>query len=136
MPAAHSLPRCSEAVEGATPASAASVLAGRARTVRETTTPAAAGGLDLPGQLLGALALSLLAAGAIEGGGDGFSARVTGGVFGVAVLGALLSAGGGQGVTHGLHAALIAAAAVALAGAALTAALIPGRPPTGGPPRG
>ena len=55
------------------------------------------------------------------------TARVTGGVFGVAVLGALLSAGGGQGFTHGLHAALIAAAAVALAGTALTAALIPGR---------
>ena len=64
------------------------------------------------------------------------TARVTGGVFGVAVLGALLSAGGGQGFTHGLHAALIAAVAVALAGTALTAALIPGRPPAAGPPRG
>jgi hypothetical protein len=63
------------------------------------------------------------------------TARVTGGVFGVAVLGARLSAGGGQGFTRGLHAALIAAA-VALAGTALSAALIPGRPPAGGPPRG
>jgi len=47
------------------------------------------------------------------------TARLAGGVFGVAVLGALLSAGG-------LHTAMIAAAAVALAGAVLTAAFIPG----------
>jgi DHA2 family methylenomycin A resistance protein-like MFS transporter len=47
------------------------------------------------------------------------SARLIGGVFGVAVLGALMSAG--------LHAALIAAAAVALAGAVLTAVFMPGR---------
>jgi hypothetical protein len=64
------------------------------------------------------------------------TARVTGGVFGVAVLGALLSAGSGQGLTSGLHAALVVAAVVALTGAALTGALIPGRPPAGGPPRG
>ncbi len=64
------------------------------------------------------------------------TARVTGGVFGVAVLGALLSAGGGQGFTRGLQAALIVAAAVALAGTALTAALIPGQPLAAGPPRG
>jgi DHA2 family methylenomycin A resistance protein-like MFS transporter len=61
------------------------------------------------------------------------TARFIGGVFGVAVLGALLSASGsgspGQALTHGLHTALIAAAAVALAGALLTAAFIPGKPP-------
>jgi len=55
------------------------------------------------------------------------TARLAGGVFGVAVLGALLSAGG-------LHAAMIAAAAVALAGALLTAVFIPGKPPTAGSP--
>jgi hypothetical protein len=58
-------------------------------------------------------------------------------VFGVAVLGALLSAGGSGGAdqafTRGLHAAMIAAAAVALAGAALTAAFIPGKAPAGIP---
>jgi hypothetical protein len=67
------------------------------------------------------------------------TARLAGGVFGVAVLGALLSAGGSGGVdrafTHGLHTALIAAAAVALAGALLTAAFIPGKPPKSGSPR-
>ena len=66
------------------------------------------------------------------------TARLAGGVFGVAVLGALLSAGGSGGAdqafTRGLHAAMIAAAAVALAGAALTAAFIPGKAPAGGPP--
>jgi hypothetical protein len=60
-------------------------------------------------------------------------------VFGVAVLGALRSAGGSGGVdrafTHGLHTALIAAAAVALAGALLTAAFIPGKAPNSGSPR-
>jgi DHA2 family methylenomycin A resistance protein-like MFS transporter len=65
------------------------------------------------------------------------TARLVGGVFGVALLGALMSAGasspaGGRGaaahvLTSGLHAALIAAAAVALAGAVLTAVFIPGR---------
>ncbi len=65
------------------------------------------------------------------------TARLVGGVFGVAVLGALMSAGAvspaaGSGdaaevLTHGLHAALIAGAAVALAGAALTGVFIPGR---------
>lgn len=59
------------------------------------------------------------------------AARLAGGVFGVAVLGALLPAGGGKGhdqaFTTGLHTALIAAGAVALAGALLTAAFIPGQ---------
>jgi len=65
------------------------------------------------------------------------TARLVGGVFGVAVLGALMSAGaltpaGGSGdaaqvLTHGLHAALVAAAVVALAGAVLAAVFIPGR---------
>jgi EmrB/QacA subfamily drug resistance transporter len=58
------------------------------------------------------------------------TARLVGGVFGVAVLGALLPAGGSsshdQAFTSGLHTALIAAAAVALAGALLTTAFIPG----------
>jgi len=66
------------------------------------------------------------------------TARLAGGVFGVAVLGALLSAGGSgsadQAFTRGLHAAMIAAAAVALAGTVLTAAFIPGKAPAGGPP--
>jgi len=58
------------------------------------------------------------------------TARVAGGVFGVAVLGALFSSGGGAG--SGLHGALSAAAAVALARAVLTAAFIPGRSPVAG----
>ena len=72
------------------------------------------------------------------------TARLVGGVFGVAVLGALMSAGASipaavsadaaQALTRGLHAALVAAAAVALAGAVLTAAFIPGRPGAGSPP--
>jgi hypothetical protein len=66
------------------------------------------------------------------------TARLAGGVFGVAVLGALLPAGGSGGAdqafTRGLHAAMIVAAAVAVAGAVLTAALIPGKAPAGGPP--
>jgi DHA2 family methylenomycin A resistance protein-like MFS transporter len=143
------------------------VLVGR--TVRETP-QAAGGGLDLPGQVLGAAALGLLAAGAIEGGKHGFAAalplglfaggaaslaafirverrrahptnltaRLAGGVFGVAVLGPLLSAGGSGGAdqafTHGLHTAMIAAPAVALAGAVLTAAFIPGKAPAGASP--
>ena len=60
------------------------------------------------------------------------TARLAGGVFGVAVLGALLPAGGsgaGQAFAHGLHTALIAAAAVALAGAVLTAVFIPSKAP-------
>ena len=61
------------------------------------------------------------------------TARIAGGVFGVAVLGALVSASGGAGAgqafTHGLHTALTVAAAVAFTGALLTAAFIPGRPP-------
>jgi hypothetical protein len=64
------------------------------------------------------------------------TARLAGGVFGVAVL---LSAGGSGGVdrafTHGLHTALIAAAAAALAGALLAAAFIPGKAPKSGSPR-
>jgi MFS transporter, DHA2 family, methylenomycin A resistance protein len=76
------------------------------------------------------------------------TARLVGGVFGVAVLGALMSAGAvapasavapgagsagvGEALTGGLHAALIAAAAVALAGAVLTAVFLPGRPRTAG----
>jgi DHA2 family methylenomycin A resistance protein-like MFS transporter len=58
------------------------------------------------------------------------TARVTGGVFGVAVLGALLPAGrtGGQSFaaafTSGLHTALVVAAVTALAGAAAAAAFI------------
>jgi DHA2 family methylenomycin A resistance protein-like MFS transporter len=67
------------------------------------------------------------------------TARLAGGVFGVAVLGALLPAGvgggAGQAFAHGLHAALIAAAAVALAGALLTAAFIPGKSPASASPR-
>ena len=67
------------------------------------------------------------------------TARLAGGVFGVAVLGALLpagdSGGAGQAFAHGLHAALIAAAAVALAGALLTAAFIPGKSPASASPR-
>jgi DHA2 family methylenomycin A resistance protein-like MFS transporter len=66
------------------------------------------------------------------------TARLAGGVFGVAVLGALLSAGGSGGAdqafTRGLHTAMIAAAAVALAGAVLTAAFIPGKARAGGSP--
>ena len=62
------------------------------------------------------------------------SARLVGGVFGVAVLGALMSAGGGaQGLTRGLHTAMIVAAGVALAGALLCAAFIPGKSPADGP---
>ena len=74
------------------------------------------------------------------------TARLVGGVFGVALLGALMSAGapmpaGGSGgtaqaLTHGLHAALVAAAAVALAGAVLTAVFIPGRSPAESRPVG
>jgi MFS transporter, DHA2 family, methylenomycin A resistance protein len=62
------------------------------------------------------------------------TARLVGGVFGVAVLGALMSAGAGgpvgagEALTRGLHAALIAAAVVAVAGAVLTALFLPGRP--------
>ncbi|HVT70010.1 MAG TPA: MFS transporter, partial [Trebonia sp.] len=54
------------------------------------------------------------------------TARVAGGVFGVAVLGALLPAAGqpSPAFTAGLHAALVVAAAVALAGAAAAAAFI------------
>ncbi len=64
------------------------------------------------------------------------SARLVGGVFGVAVLGALISDGGGaQGFTHGLHTAMIVAAGVALAGALLCAAFIPGRPRADGAAR-
>jgi DHA2 family methylenomycin A resistance protein-like MFS transporter len=66
------------------------------------------------------------------------SARLVGGVFGVALLGALMTAGAvtpadgrgaaaAQALTSGLHAALVAAAAVALAGAVLTVVFIPGR---------
>ncbi|MGH8144580.1 MAG: MFS transporter, partial [Steroidobacteraceae bacterium] len=57
------------------------------------------------------------------------TARLVGGVFGVAVLGAQLSADGGgdQALVHGLHTALLTAAAVALAGTTLTAAFIPSR---------
>jgi DHA2 family methylenomycin A resistance protein-like MFS transporter len=66
------------------------------------------------------------------------TARLAGGLFGVAVLGALLSAGGtggaDQAFTRGLHTAIIAAAAVALAGAVLTAAFIPGKAPAEGSP--
>ena len=71
------------------------------------------------------------------------SSRLVGGVFGVAVLGALMSAGtamsaggrvdAGQALTQGLHAALIAAAAVALAGAAASAVFLPGRSRATGP---
>lgn len=50
------------------------------RTVRETP-HGSGGGLDLPGQLLGAAALALLAAGAIEGGSRGFSAPLPLGLF-------------------------------------------------------
>jgi hypothetical protein len=64
------------------------------------------------------------------------TARVTGGVFGIAVLGALLptTAGvaGGHAFTAGLHNALIVAGVVALAGAALAAAFIH-TPATGHP---
>jgi DHA2 family methylenomycin A resistance protein-like MFS transporter len=78
------------------------------------------------------------------------TARLVGGVFGVAVLGALMSAGAagpagaagraagsagagvgvgvGEALTRGLHAALIAAAVVAVVGAVLTAVFLPGRP--------
>jgi hypothetical protein len=57
------------------------------------------------------------------------TARVTGGVFGIAVLGAFLPtttgvAGGGPAFAAGLHSALIVAGVVALAGAALGAAFI------------
>jgi hypothetical protein len=58
------------------------------------------------------------------------TARLAGGVFGIAILGALLPAGsGGQAYAHqftaGLHAAMIAAAAVAATGAILAGTLIP-----------
>ncbi len=59
------------------------------------------------------------------------TARLAGGVFGIAVLGALLPAAGAHSgdayataFTTGLHTALIIAAIAALAGAALTATLI------------
>jgi len=54
------------------------------------------------------------------------TARVTGGVFGVAVLGALLPASrtATQHFTSGLHTALIVASVIALAGAAAAAAFI------------
>jgi DHA2 family methylenomycin A resistance protein-like MFS transporter len=58
------------------------------------------------------------------------TARVIGGVFGVAVLGALLPAAstGSQSFTAGLHAALVVAAVIALGGAlAVTAFIRPGR---------
>lgn len=60
------------------------------------------------------------------------TARLAGGVFGIAILGALLPAGtGGQGYagqfSSGLHAALLIAAGVALTGAILAATLIPPR---------
>jgi MFS transporter, DHA2 family, methylenomycin A resistance protein len=58
------------------------------------------------------------------------TARLAGGVFGIAILGALLPAGtGGPTYAHrftaGLHVALITAAGVALTGAILAATLIP-----------
>jgi MFS transporter, DHA2 family, methylenomycin A resistance protein len=58
------------------------------------------------------------------------TARLAGGVFGIAILGALLPAGaGGRAYAHqftaGLHAALITAAGVAVTGAILAATLIP-----------
>jgi MFS transporter, DHA2 family, methylenomycin A resistance protein len=58
------------------------------------------------------------------------TARLAGGVFGIAILGALLPAGtGGRVYAHqfaaGLHVALIAAAGVAVTGAILAATLIP-----------
>jgi MFS transporter, DHA2 family, methylenomycin A resistance protein len=58
------------------------------------------------------------------------TARLAGGVFGIAILGALLPAGtGGRTYAHqftaGLHVALITAAGVALTGAILAATLIP-----------
>jgi hypothetical protein len=61
------------------------------------------------------------------------TARLAGGVFGIAVLGALLPAGTGgrtyaQQFTAGLHVALIAAAGVAVTGAILAATLIPATP--------
>lgn len=56
------------------------------------------------------------------------AARVTGGVFGIAILGALLPNQGGHGETGaftlGLHAALLVAGIVALSGAAAAAAFI------------
>jgi MFS transporter, DHA2 family, methylenomycin A resistance protein len=58
------------------------------------------------------------------------TARLIGGVFGIAVLGALLPSSGrtafAQQFTSGLHTAMIIAAVVALLGAALAATLIPG----------
>lgn len=58
------------------------------------------------------------------------TARLAGGVFGIAILGALLPAGtGGRTYAHqftaGLHVALITAAGVAVTGAILAATLIP-----------
>jgi len=62
------------------------------------------------------------------------TARLVGGVFGVAVLGSFLPAGGTPApFVAGVHAAMLVAAGVALAGAALAAALMRGRPAlTGG----
>jgi DHA2 family methylenomycin A resistance protein-like MFS transporter len=56
------------------------------------------------------------------------TARMVGGVLGVAVLGALLPSGGDhRAFTSGLHDALAVVATVAIAGTALTAMMIPGR---------
>lgn len=56
------------------------------------------------------------------------TARLIGGVFGIAILGALLPSGGGKAFAHqftsGLHTAMIIAAVVAILGAALAATLI------------
>ncbi len=62
------------------------------------------------------------------------TARLIGGVFGIAVLGAVLPSGHGQTFAHqftdGLHTAMITAAAVATVGAALAASLAPSSRPT------